>query len=701
MLEQDANNYLRFEFRSNSVGVFAAAWKILSGVGSSAIAEKAVSLGSANNYLRLTRSGNTYTLDYSQDGSSYTSAGSFTLSGFAPAKAGLYVINAGSNSQTTAKFDYFKISGSVAARQDGVCGETRNSCNPGTFIDVDDSLTQYLWTCNGNGVGGATNDPCSLTIPVNPLTYTLSTPTPSNGSISKSPNQTTFNQDDRVTLTATPNSGYQFGSWSGDASGTVNPLDIIMNGNKSITAIFTQIVTPPSGNTFYIRDGATSSSCTDWTNACDSLPGTLQRGATYYIADGSYGSYTFDDPVFGTQLITIKKATASDHGTNTGWSSSYGSGQAVFGGTLNFNTSYWVFDGQTGGGPGSWKTGHGFKIEVLTTESGMGISVERNMHDITLKRFEVQGNGGDGGGSGTPNDAVVLKDNGYNINISYAYLHDMGRTIFFIGADNVRIEYTYTGWYESVSAQHSALASIWRGVATIPPDWSPVRNITFANNVFGGVYGTGGIIMQGDGLDVYGNVFYRPAGQTYTVGNGAVGTWGSSALLNARVYNNTFIDLQEKSAIGGLNNNDTVIAYNNIFYKSAAGSGAVYDYNNYLDILDSLPSDSHARTGTGDPFVDYLNLDFRLKTATPSGAPLSFPYNLDMFGNVSVADGTWDRGAVEFTGPVSPSAPSITVQPSSQSVPQTQSATFTVSASGYPTPSIQWQKGTTNLSNAG
>src|SRR3989344_1494729 len=418
MLEQDANNYLRFEFRSNSVGVFAPAWKILSGVGSSAIAEKAVSLGSANNYLRLTRSGDTYTLDYSQDGSSYTSAGSFTLSGFAPAKAGLYVINAGSNSQTTAKFDYFKISGSVAARQDGVCGETRNSCNPGTFIDVDDSLTQYLWTCNGNGVGGATNDPCSLTIPVNPLTYTLSTPTPSNGSISKSPNQTTFNQDDRVTLTATPNSGYRFGSWSGDASGTVNPLDIIMNGNKSITAIFTQIVTTPSGNTFYIRNGATSSSCTDWTNACDSLPGTLQRGATYYIADGSYGSYTFDDPVFGTQLITIKKATASDHGTNTGWSSSYGSGQAVFGGTLNFNTSYWVFDGQTGGGPGSWKTGHGFKIEVLTTESGMGISVERNMHDITLKRFEVQGNGGDGGGSGTPNDAVVLKDNGYNINIS-------------------------------------------------------------------------------------------------------------------------------------------------------------------------------------------------------------------------------------------------------------------------------------------
>ncbi len=39
-----------------------------------------------------------------------------------------------------------------------------------------------------------------------------------------------------VTLTASPAAGYLFGSWSGDASGTDNPTQVTMNGNKSVTA---------------------------------------------------------------------------------------------------------------------------------------------------------------------------------------------------------------------------------------------------------------------------------------------------------------------------------------------------------------------------------------------------------------------------------------------------------------------------------
>src|SRR5690606_21760224 len=42
-----------------------------------------------------------------------------------------------------------------------------------------------------------------------------------------------------VTLTAIPNEGYAFSNWSGDASGSTNPLSISMNGNKNITANFT------------------------------------------------------------------------------------------------------------------------------------------------------------------------------------------------------------------------------------------------------------------------------------------------------------------------------------------------------------------------------------------------------------------------------------------------------------------------------
>ena len=41
-----------------------------------------------------------------------------------------------------------------------------------------------------------------------------------------------------VQLTATPNPGYSFISWTGDATGTANPLNIVMDTNKTINAVF-------------------------------------------------------------------------------------------------------------------------------------------------------------------------------------------------------------------------------------------------------------------------------------------------------------------------------------------------------------------------------------------------------------------------------------------------------------------------------
>ncbi len=60
-----------------------------------------------------------------------------------------------------------------------------------------------------------------------------------NGSVGKSPIQASYNFGSSVVLTPTANSGYSFTSWSGDASGTSNPLSVIMDANKSITANFT------------------------------------------------------------------------------------------------------------------------------------------------------------------------------------------------------------------------------------------------------------------------------------------------------------------------------------------------------------------------------------------------------------------------------------------------------------------------------
>ncbi|MBI5216455.1 MAG: hypothetical protein HY960_11950 [Ignavibacteriae bacterium] len=62
----------------------------------------------------------------------------------------------------------------------------------------------------------------------------------SNGTITKSPNQSFYDSSSVVQLTAIPNSGYHFTGWSGDISGTSNPVFVMMNSNKNITAMFAQ-----------------------------------------------------------------------------------------------------------------------------------------------------------------------------------------------------------------------------------------------------------------------------------------------------------------------------------------------------------------------------------------------------------------------------------------------------------------------------
>ena len=82
----------------------------------------------------------------------------------------------------------------------------------------------------------------SLTVNINP---------PGGGSVSKNPNKSTYVYNEQVSVTATANPGYTFSNWSGDASGLANPTTITMNGNKTVTANFTQ--NPPSQYTLTIN----------------------------------------------------------------------------------------------------------------------------------------------------------------------------------------------------------------------------------------------------------------------------------------------------------------------------------------------------------------------------------------------------------------------------------------------------------------
>lgn len=62
-----------------------------------------------------------------------------------------------------------------------------------------------------------------------------------NGSVGKTPNNALYDSGAVVTLTAQPAMGYQFSTWSGNLTGSVNPQTITMNGAKSVTANFTKV----------------------------------------------------------------------------------------------------------------------------------------------------------------------------------------------------------------------------------------------------------------------------------------------------------------------------------------------------------------------------------------------------------------------------------------------------------------------------
>lgn len=73
------------------------------------------------------------------------------------------------------------------------------------------------------------------------IEYTLTVDIVGNGTVTKSPEQATYHYGDVVELTAVPAAGSAFSGWSGDLTGSTNPANIVINGNKAVTATFTNI----------------------------------------------------------------------------------------------------------------------------------------------------------------------------------------------------------------------------------------------------------------------------------------------------------------------------------------------------------------------------------------------------------------------------------------------------------------------------
>jgi len=120
--------------------------------------------------------------------------------------------------------------------------------NSGAFVTVhaleNTGYTWANWTAglipvsNNRNYGFTITGNRSLVANYTINTYTLDV-TATHGTVAKDLPTGPYNYGTTVTLTPTPETGYTFTSWSGDATGSTNPLPVTMNANKNITANFT------------------------------------------------------------------------------------------------------------------------------------------------------------------------------------------------------------------------------------------------------------------------------------------------------------------------------------------------------------------------------------------------------------------------------------------------------------------------------
>jgi hypothetical protein len=163
------------------------------------------------------------------------------------------------------------------------------------------ALTSYTFT------SVTANHTISVTFAIN--TYTL-TVTTVNGTVTKDPDQATYNYGTTVVLTATPEAGYCFVDWSGDAAGRTPIIHVQMTRDKAITANFTLPAALPD---YYIS----SSTWPDKASAGEIIGGSVsvavgnQGAGDPYAGDISVGLYLSSDPAITTSDILLWKGRSS------------------------------------------------------------------------------------------------------------------------------------------------------------------------------------------------------------------------------------------------------------------------------------------------------------------------------------------------------------------------------------------------------
>ena len=422
-------------------------------------------------------------------------------------------------------------------------------------------------------------------------------------------------------------------------------------------------VDAPSGydasvqHAFHVRQGAAGDG-SDWQSALGALPAQLQRSAIYYVADGDYhpSGYTFDDPAAGQDLIIVRKATAADHGTDTGWDAAFGDGVAQFG-PLTFTGAYTIFDGVFA---------YGFR--VVGGYQGFIVDITDTADHVTVRCSDLDGNfqtnasgyhtGGVCNGVDITGSYVTLQANDIH-NIADDGVGVYGQHLVFEGNRIHRLHGCgtdngcgpcYNGHSDGLEL-NATTDVVMRG--------NLVYDIQSTSALITGQFGPGDYTRD---LVLENNIFYTPAvGLTVYL----------YYVQGARVVNNVIWGRTQGTRYGGLSlgpeltnldlRNNIILNINFTHLGGSFNAAEHRMHDNLYGMIDAGEYTAAADEIVGDPrFVNILMSgneadhppditaeDFRLQTGSPAidRADPAFAPALDFFGAARV--GAPDLGAIE------------------------------------------------------
>ncbi len=462
-----------------------------------------------------------------------------------------------------------------------------------------------------------------------------------------------------------------FKGWNtkADGSGTaflpgeslsINSADISLFASWQALPALCHYVNPSASGS-----GSGSGSGSSWTDAYTALPLSLTRSEIYYVAEGTYPAYAIDDALIGTSRIIIKKATPFDHGEDLGWIDSMGDGAATFA-QFVISTSYVDIDGQSGGGPGAWESGHGIRLYSSSPNRRIYFS-GNGLRDFNLLHLDVEGQGYHAASAGEDGIHAIngIVDSGpQDLRIAYCYIHDFsygGQLIQTALCRRWLVEYSKFARCSSNPTYHSEL---WQDFGS--------SDVTFRYNQTQDIEGTAvialakstatGLAYEHSGWEIYRNAFYMSpdcsglcSGGIFCDARGSGDTGG--AVTGTRFHHNVIYGVIGLNSGIALQIGSDNLAYNNIWMEcyrdtSRIVGNAIFgvavsdrDYNAFLEArYGSTALNAHDVELASDPFTNAYAFDFRLKAPIAQGRWIGDPFATDMIGNSDTVVSV-DRGA--------------------------------------------------------